>query len=154
MNNFIKNLVGDDKKILEKRKLYEEKRKKLIENGINIPEYRNIILNQFKKNTLKYTREFYKIAKKKDPIKILKYTKKNILPEFEKNVYIDENIKEICNILNNDTKESFNVLLTYITGLFIIIHSKAFEKKESDFVDTIITEMFIRAFSKMYKNIN
>ena len=153
MSNFTKKFIGDEQRILEKRKLYDEKRKKMIENGINIPEYRNLILNQFKKNTLKYTKQFYKIAKKNDPIKVLKFVKKNILPEFEKNVYIDDYIKEVCEYLNNDQKESFNILLTYVTGIFITIHSKAFEKKENDLVDTIITEMFIRVFSKINKEI-
>ena len=153
MADFKKNFIGNEEKIIEKKKLYEEKRKKLIENGIDIPGYRDIILKQFKKETLRYTKEFYKISKKKDPIRVLKFVKKNILPQFEKNVIIDDYIKEVYTILNNDQKESFNVFLTYLTGIFIIIHSKAFEKKENDFVDTIITEMFIRTFSKIQKEL-
>jgi len=105
----------------------EQRMDVLIENaknaGIKVDEIASVILHEFRISTERFTKDFYKLAKKQKATgkdgQILKFTREKIFPFWKKHVLeVDPSIKDIMDLLDK------KVLSYYISGIFIIIHSK------------------------------
>jgi len=106
--------------------LAEKKLDALIQNartaGIDVDTIASKIMSEFRLDTEKHTKKFYKIARKKkdgDDKPILKFTQSIILPYWNRHIKdSDPSIKDIMDLLDK------KVFQYYLAGIFITIHSK------------------------------
>jgi hypothetical protein len=136
-----------DKESIEKNKKalitdLKNQKEKLNSVGIDIDKQREVVLNIFRVKTEKQTKPFYKIAKKNNPNQTLKFTKSNLKPYWISILETESHYKDLRDILEDD-------FYTYLTGLFIVIHSRNLSSVIHLIVDSIFIEMFMNSAKKV-----
>lgn len=114
--------------------------------GIDIEQLTNLIITDFRINTENTTKAFYKIAKKNNIKNTKKFIKENIIPFWIKEVEkkdIEDNIKDLRELLDLD------IFITYLSGIYISIHSKNLAPEILNILNSIIAEMFLAALKKI-----
>jgi len=135
--------LNKNKDIINKTKEeYETLINQVIEVGIDLDSATEVIIKDFRIKSEHSTKQFYKLSKNKKSTKkdYFKFYKKNIYPLW-KNIIEDkfEFIKDYKNILSED------IYYSYLIGMYIVIHSKAFQEKMEDFVKFSLAEMSLKA---------
>ena len=95
----------------------------VIKSGINIDLISRSILSDFKRKTLKSTKDFYKISKKNNKKKTISFVRKEIRPLWIG--IVEASDPSVIDLRINLEEEKF---LHYIAGLYISIHSKNIEE--------------------------
>ncbi len=127
----------------------QENFKKMIssirEAGIDLDSLTELIISHFRINSENTTKAFYKVAKKNNPKNTKKFIKENIVPIWIREVEnrdIQENIKDLRELIDSDT------FLTYLSGIYISIHSKNLASEILNILNSVIAEMFFAALRK------
>lgn len=134
----------------EKFKMAQDNFKKMINSikdaGIDIDNLTNLVIGDFRINSEDTTKAFYKIAKKNNPKNTKKFIRENIVPIWIKEVENkdkQENIKDLRELIDHD------IFLTYLSGIYISIHSKNLASEILNILNSVIAEMFFTALKKV-----
>ena len=110
--------------------------------GVNIEEISLLILTDFKIKSEIASRKFDKVARKEKK-RILNFVEKNIVPFWIN--YVESKNEEIRDVRNILDKEVF---LSYLSGIYISIHSKKIENIDF-FIKSTLAEMFHKTAIKI-----
>lgn len=138
---------------IEKMNLAQENFKKMINSvkdaGIDLDLFTKLIVNDFRINSEDTTKAFYKIAKKNNSKNTKKFIKENILNIWIKDVEekdLTNNIKDLRVLIDQD------IFITYLSGIYIAIHSKNLASEILNILNSVIAEMFFNALKKVDLN--
>lgn len=138
---------------IEKMNLAQENFKKMINSvkdaGIDLDLFTKLIVNDFRINSEDTTKAFYKIAKKNNSKNTKKFIKENILNIWIKDVEekdLTNNIKDLRALIDQD------IFITYLSGIYIAIHSKNLASEILNILNSVIAEMFFNALKKVDLN--
>lgn len=135
---------------LDKMKAAQENLKAMINKvkdaGIDLEFLTKLIINNFRINSEDTTKAFYKIAKKNNPKNSKKFIKDNVLKIWIKDVEekdTTDNIKDLRLLIEEDQ------FITYLSGIYISIHSKGLSSEILNILNSVIAEMFFAALKKV-----
>lgn len=135
---------------LDKMKAAQENLKAIINKvkdaGIDLDFLTKLIINDFRINSEDTTKAFYKIAKKNNPKNSKKFIKDNVLKIWIKDVEekdTTDNIKDLRLLIEEDQ------FITYLSGIYISIHSKGLSSEILNILNSVIAEMFFAALKKV-----
>ncbi len=135
---------------LDKMKAAQENLKAMINKvkdaGIDLDFLTKLIINNFRINSEDTTKAFYKIAKKNNPKNSKKFIKDNVLKIWIKDVEekdTTDNIKDLRLLIEEDQ------FITYLSGIYISIHSKGLSSEILNILNSVIAEMFFAALKKV-----
>lgn len=135
---------------LDKMKAAQENLKAMINKvkdaGIDLDFLTKLIINDFRINSEDTTKAFYKIAKKNNPKNSKKFIKDNVLKIWIKDVEekdTTDNIKDLRLLIEEDQ------FITYLSGIYISIHSKGLSSEILNILNSVIAEMFFAALKKV-----
>ena len=124
----------------------------VVEKEINLNQIVNIIMTEFRIKTEEYTKKFFKISKKDfgnkqiNQQKRIEFIKEFVYPKWSSIVEDkNEDMASLPLILNE------SVYLSYIFGIFILIHSKEVSENINTLLKGILAEIILKSVISIKK---
>jgi hypothetical protein len=118
-----------------KKEQYEQIVSDIRNSGIDIDSAVEFIKGTFKDATKDTTKAFLKVAKKNVPKLKMAFISENVVPHFVGIYLIDEAFEDVRDAIG-DPK-----FMTYLLGLYVIVHAKLFEAELDDLIRFSLAEM-------------